>query len=315
MNKEFTKNFASGHSACAGCGFPAIVRTILGEASTPVVISNATGCLEVVSTLFPYSAWKVPYIHSAFENAAATISGVERAYKALLKKNINMHRGVETRLIASLPKKIKFVVFGGDGGTYDIGLQSLSGALERGHNFLYVCYDNGGYMNTGNQRSSATPFGASTETTPVGKESFGKMEMRKNLMEIVNAHRIPYLAQANVAYMADLKMKARKALAVDGPSFLVVFSPCTNNWKFPTSQYVNVAKLATETNFWPLYEIENGEYKINWEPKTLKPVAEFLKTQGRFKHLFSEKNKPILEKIQKIANEEFARLSHLSESN
>lgn len=300
MNKDLTKYFVSGHSACAGCGFPAIVRTILGEATVPVVVSNATGCLEVVSTLYPYSAWKVPYIHSAFENAAATISGVERAHQALLKKNKN------------IPKKIKFVVFGGDGGTYDIGLQALSGALERGHNFLYVCYDNGGYMNTGNQRSSATPFGASTETTPAGKESFGKMEIRKNLMEIVNAHGIPYLAQANVAYLADLKMKARKALAVDGPSFLNVFSPCTNNWKFPISQYVNVAKLATETNFWPLYEIENGEYKMNWEPKALKPVAEFLKTQGRFKHLFSEKNKPVLEKIQKTVNEEFAKLANLA---
>ncbi|HAI74326.1 MAG TPA: pyruvate ferredoxin oxidoreductase [Candidatus Moranbacteria bacterium] len=307
MNKELTKNFASGHSACAGCGFPAIVRTILGEAAVPVVISNATGCLEVTSTLYPYSAWKVSYIHSAFANAAATISGVERAHKALLKKN------VKTQNFASLPKKIKFVVFGGDGGTYDIGLQALSGALERGHNFLYVCYDNGGYMNTGNQRSSATPFGAATETTPAGKESFGKMEARKNLMEIVNAHKISYLAQANVAYIADLKMKARKALAVDGPSFLTVFSPCTNNWKFPTSQYVAVAKLATETNFWPLYEIENGEYTINWEPKSLKPVAEFLKTQGRFKHLFSEKNKPVLEKIQKMANEEFARIARLCE--
>jgi len=242
----------------------------------------------------------VPYIHSAFENAAATISGVERAYLAMRKKG-------------KIKKKIKFVAFGGDGGTYDIGLQALSGALERGHNFLYVVYDNGGYMNTGNQRSSATPYGAGTETTPVGKESFGKVELRKNLMGIVAAHNIPYAAQANIANLADLKMKAKKALAVDGPSFLTVFSPCTNNWKFPTSQYVAIAKLATETNFWPLYEIENGKYKLNWEPKILKPVADFLKTQGRFKHLFSEKNKPVLEKIQKIVNEEFSRIANLCE--
>lgn len=303
MNKDLTKNFSAGHSACAGCGFPSIVRTILGEATTPVVISNATGCLEVTSTLYPYSAWKTPYIHSAFENAAATISGVERAYVALSKKK-NLPAG---------GKKIKFVAFGGDGGTFDIGLQALSGALERGHNFLYVVYDNGGYMNTGNQRSSATPYGAATETTPAGKKSFGKMETRKNLMEIVAAHRISYAAQANVAYLADLKMKAKKALSVNGPSFLTVFSPCTNNWKFPTSEYVAIAKLATETNFWPLYEIENGKYKINWEPKIIKPVTEFLKTQGRFKHLFSEKNKPVLERIQKIVNEEFSRLANLEE--
>ncbi|HRY82912.1 MAG TPA: thiamine pyrophosphate-dependent enzyme [Candidatus Moranbacteria bacterium] len=295
MNKELTKHFAPGHSACAGCGFPAIVRTILGEAKNEVVVANATGCLEVTSTLYPYSAWKVPYIHSAFENAAATISGVEKAYEILKRKG-------------KIKKKIKFVAFGGDGGTYDIGLQSLSGALERGHNFLYVCYDNGGYMNTGNQRSSATPYGAFTETTPVGKKSFGKMETRKNLMEIVNAHRIAYLAQANVAYIADLKKKAKKALETEGPTFLLVFSPCTNNWKFPTSEYVALAKLATETNFWPLYEIENGKYKINFATEKPKPVSEFLKTQGRFKHLFKEENKKVLEEIQKLVNDEWQRL-------
>ena len=286
MNKQLAKNFAPGHSACAGCGFPAIVRAILGESTDPVVVANATGCLEVTSTLYPYSAWQVPYIHNAFENAAATISGVERAYRALKKKG-------------EIKKKINFVAFGGDGGTYDIGLQSLSGALERGHDFLYVVYDNGGYMNTGHQKSSATPYGAGTETTPVGKKSFGKMETRKNLMEIVKAHGISYLAQANVAYLSDLKKKARKALETPGPKFLCVFSPCTNNWKFPTSEYVNIAKLATETNFWPLYEIEDGKYKINLATEKPKPVEEFLKTQGRFKHLFTPENRHVIDKIQK----------------
>lgn len=300
MNKELAKNFASGHSACAGCAFPAIVRTILNESPDPVVISNATGCLEVTSTLYPYTAWKTPYIHSAFENASATISGVERAYKALKKRG-------------KIKKKIKFVVFGGDGGTYDIGLQSLSGALERGHDFVYVVYDNGGYMNTGNQRSSATPYGANTETTPVGKESFGKMETRKNLMEIVKAHGIKYAAQGNVAYLNDLKKKAKKAFETEGPAFLSVFSPCTNNWKFPTSQYVNIAKLATETNFWPLYEVEDGKYAINWATEKPKKVEEFLQTQGRFKHLFSEKNKPVLADIQQMVDAEWQRLVNLTE--
>ncbi len=300
MNKELTKHFAPGHSACAGCAFPTIVRTVLGEAKDEVVVANATGCLEVTSTLYPYTAWKSPWIHNAFENAAATMSGVVQAYEILKRKG-------------KIDKKIKFVAFGGDGGTYDIGLQSLSGALERGHNFLYVLYDNEGYMNTGNQRSSATPYGAATETTPSGKASFGKTEKRKNLMDIVAAHHIPYLAQANVAFLPDLKKKAQKALAVEGPSFLSVFSPCTNNWKFPTSQYVNIAKLATETNFWPLYEIENGKHNITWEPKNVKPLTEFLKTQGRFKHLFKEKNQPIIDQMQRIANEEFARLVSLTE--
>jgi pyruvate ferredoxin oxidoreductase beta subunit len=299
MNKELTRHHSPGHSACAGCAFPTIVRTVLGEAGDNVVVGNATGCLEVTSTLYPYTAWKVPYIHNAFENAAATISGVERAYKILKKKG-------------KVDKKIKFVVFGGDGGTYDIGLQSLSGALERGHDFLYVCYDNGGYMNTGNQRSSATPFGAATETTPTGVNSFGKMEVRKNLIEIVKAHGVPYAAQASVANLPDLRKKAKKALETEGPTFLLVFSPCTNNWKFPTSQYVNIAKLATETNFWPLYEIENGKYKINWATEKPKPVAEFLKTQGRFKHLFSDKNKKILDEIQKMIDKEWMRLVKLS---
>jgi len=300
MNKELTKHHAPGHSACAGCAFPTIVRTVLAEAGEYIVVGNATGCLEVTSTLYPYTAWKVPYIHNAFENAAATISGVERAYKILKKKG-------------KVNKKIKFVVFGGDGGTYDIGLQSLSGALERGHDFLYVCYDNGGYMNTGNQRSSATPFGSSTETTPIGKNSFGKMEIRKNLMEIVHSHGVPYAAQANVANLPDLKKKAAKAFETEGPTFLLVFSPCTNNWKFPTSQYVNIAKLATESNFWPLYEIEKGRYKLNYEPDPPKPVGDFLKTQGRFKHLFQEKNKDILLRIQKTVNAEMARLVELSQ--
>ena len=300
MNKKLTQNLASGHGTCAGCGIPVIVRNVLGATKDPVVVINATGCLEVTTTLYPYSPWKVPYIHNAFENAGATASGVETAYRALAKRG-------------KIEKKIKFVVFAGDGGTYDIGLQSLSGALERGHNFLYVCYDNGGYMNTGNQRSSATPYGATTETTPAGKISSGKMETRKNLMEIVNAHRVKYLAQANVAFMADLKMKARKALETRGPSFLLVFSPCQNNWKFPTSQYVNIAKLATETNFWPLYEIENGKYKINWATENPKPLSEFLKTQGRFKHLFKDKNKEVLDDTQKIVDSEWKRLANLAE--
>lgn len=323
MNKELSKYYSAGHSACAGCGFPAIVRAVLGELKTDVVIANATGCLEVTSTLYPYSAWKVPYIHNAFENAAATISGAESAYKVLKRKGkVPNRKGILRQAQDDSQRRIKFVAFGGDGGTYDIGLQSLSGALERGHNFLYVCYDNGGYMNTGNQRSSATPYGAFTETTPIGKNSFGKIETRKNLMEIVNAHRISYLAQANVAYMADLKKKAKKALETEGPSFLLVFSPCTNNWKFPTSQYVNIAKLATETNFWPLYEIENGEHKINWATEKPKPVSDFLKTQGRFKHLFKEparnpaqrdsnaggENKSHLDEIQKIVDDEWQKL-------
>ncbi|MDP1845774.1 MAG: thiamine pyrophosphate-dependent enzyme [Candidatus Moranbacteria bacterium] len=302
MNKQLTKKLAPGHATCAGCGIPAIVRTVLGATDDPVVVVNATGCLEVTSTLYPYSAWKVPWIHNAFENAAATAAGVDGAVKALRKKS---------KIPAD--KKIKIVVFGGDGGTYDIGLQSFSGALERGHDFLYVCYDNGAYMNTGGQRSGATPYGADTETTPAGKNSFGKKEKRKDLMSIVIAHHLKYAAQANVAYLTDLKMKAKKALEMEGPRFLLVLQPCTNLWKYPTSEYVRIGKLATETNFWPLYEFENGKYKINWATENPKPLEEFLKTQGRFKHLFKPGNEKVIEEMQKAVDEEWRRLVNLAE--
>jgi pyruvate ferredoxin oxidoreductase beta subunit len=303
MNKKLTEKLAPGHATCAGCGIPAIVRTVLGATDDSVVVINATGCLEVTSTLYPYSAWRVPWIHNAFENAGATASGVETAYRALQK------RGKFPK-----DKKIKFVAFGGDGGTYDIGLQSLSGALERGHQFLYVCYDNEGYMNTGGQRSGATPYGADTETTPAGKVSFGKREKRKDLMSIVIAHHLRYAAQANVAFLPDLKKKAKKALETEGPSFLLVMQPCTNLWKYPTSEYVNIGKMATETNFWPLYEYENGKYTINWATENRKPIEEFIKTQGRFKHLFKPGNEKVIAEIQKEVDEDWERLVNLAEA-
>jgi pyruvate ferredoxin oxidoreductase beta subunit len=305
MNKDLTKKLSPGHATCQGCGIPAIVRHVLGATDEPVIVANATGCLEVTTTIYPYTAWKVPYIHSVFGNAAATASGIDAAQKALERKG---YFKKSAQGGSASGRKAKIVVFGGDGGTYDIGLQALSGALERGHDFLYVCYDNEGYMNTGGQRSGGTPYGANTETAPAGETSFGKSQQRKDLMEIVNAHGIKYLAQTNVAYVNDLKMKAKKALETPGPSFLLVLQPCTNLWKFPTSEYVTIGKLATETNFWPLYEIEDGKYTINQTIKTPKPIEEFLKTQGRFKHLFAEKNKEIIANIQKKVDENLEKL-------
>ncbi|HPN54549.1 MAG TPA: thiamine pyrophosphate-dependent enzyme [Candidatus Moranbacteria bacterium] len=300
MNKDLTKKLAPGHATCAGCGIPAIVRTVLDATDEPIIVSNATGCLEVTTTIYPNTSWKVPYIHSAFGNAAATASGIDAAQKALMKKSAKGG--------SASGGKAKIIAFGGDGGTYDIGLQALSGALERGHDFLYVCYDNEGYMNTGCQRSGATPYGANTETQPAGTQSFGKDKQRKDLMEIVKAHGIKYLAQANAAYLADLKKKAKKALETPGPSFLLVLQPCTSLWRFPTSDYVKVGKLATETNFWPLYEVEDGNYVINYVPKEKKPIEEFLKIQGRFKHLFSDKNKEVIKQIQQDVDGNFEKL-------
>ncbi len=284
-----------GHRSCAGCAFPIIMRNILRASEDPVVVCAATGCMEVTTTIYPYTSWNVPFIHSAFENAGATISGIETAYRAL-KKN------------GKIKKKINFVAFGGDGGTYDIGLQSLSGALERGHNFLYVCYDNEAYMNTGIQRSSATPYGASTTTSPAGKKSFGKKEYRKNITEIVAAHNIPYAAQAAVHDWNDLINKAKKAFSKKGPAFINVFSPCPVGWKHKYDMSIDISKLAVKTNFWPLYEIEDGEYKLNYHNKNRIPIKKYLETQGRFKHLFKDENEEFIKRIQKHVDNEWDEL-------
>lgn len=276
----------AGHRTCAGCAVPNIIRTVLAACDSDVIVANATSCSEVTSTIYPFTAWNVPWIHNTFENVAATISGIEAAYKALKKKG-------------QIKKEIKFVAFAGDGGTYDIGLQSLSGALERGHDFLYVCYDNEGYMNTGGQRSSATPRGAATTTTPSGKKCCGKLEFRKNIVEVVAAHGIKYIAQAAPHNWADLYHKAEQALQTSGPTFLNVLSPCALNWKFSSNMAMEISKLAVETRFWPLYEIINGQYKLNYQPNNKVKVEKFLKLQGRFKHLFTKNNQAVIQEIQK----------------
>jgi pyruvate ferredoxin oxidoreductase beta subunit len=290
-----------GHRLCPGCGAGIAVRQVLAAADAPVVVSCATGCLEVSTTGYPYSSWGAPFIHSAFENAAATISGVEAAYEGLKRAG---------KLPAD--QLIRFVAFGGDGGTYDIGLQALSGAMERGHNMLYVCYDNGAYMNTGIQRSSATPFGAWTTTTPVGKKTVGKLQFRKNLTEIIAAHNIPYVAQASISHYTDLMNKAEKAFQVDGPAFLNVLSPCPRGWRHPNDQTVEMAKLAVDTRFWPLYEVVEGSYRITKKVREPKPLVDYLKPQGRFKHMFGAGNESMLEQAQGYVDREYARLEALA---
>ncbi len=295
------ERLAPGHRACAGCLGLTVVRQVLQAAENPVVCSCATGCLEVATTIYPYTAWRTPFIHSAFENSAATISGVETAYRALKKKG-------------EITEDVKFIAFGGDGGTYDIGLQSLSGALERGHNFLYVCYDNEAYMNTGIQRSSATPFGASTSTSPAGTVRPGKLQGRKNLTAIVAAHNIPYVAQASPHNWRDLTTKVRKALSFDGPAFLNIIAPCHRGWRFKMEDSIEMARLAVETSFWPLFEIEEGAYKLTYKPKEKKPMVEWLQQQRRFAHLFDEENKPMLEEIQAQVDKDWEELLSRCES-
>ena len=296
---EQPEKFTSGHRLCAGCGAGIIARMVLSAIEKPVIAASATGCLEVASTIYPYTAWKIPWIHNAFENVAATISGVESAYKVLKKKQKNGKK---------LPEDLKFIAFGGDGASYDIGLQSLSGALERGHKFLYICYDNEAYANTGVQRSSATPCGASTTTSPSGEKIPGKETFRKNLTEIVAAHNIPYAAQASISHWNDLVTKVQKAINAEGPSFINILSPCSRGWKFESSETVRIADLAVQTNVWPIYEIEQGKYKINFQPQKRKPINEWFSSQGRFKHLLKPENKKLVKKIQERVDEEWNNL-------
>jgi pyruvate ferredoxin oxidoreductase beta subunit len=295
---EMPDLLSGGHAACPGCAGPVIIRQALLAAQQDgwhAVCSIATGCMEVSTTIYPNSAWRVPLVHSAFENAAATISGVEAAYQSFRKQG-------------KLDKKITFIAFGGDGGTYDIGLQSLSGALERGHNFTYICYDNEAYMNTGIQRSGATPRGAFTTTAPAGKVSPGKTQVKKDLTAIVAAHGIPYVAQASPHRPRDLMRKVQRAVAIEGPCFLNTISPCPRGWRYPPEQSMAMAELAADTCVWPLYEIENGKVAVTYKPKEKKPVREWLKSQGRFRHLFAPQNEHLIEQIQQEVDRKWEKL-------
>ena len=302
---ERPSRFAPGHRMCAGCGAPPVTRMVLRAVKPEdhVVIANATGCMEVSTCIYPYTSWTDSYIHTAFECAAATCSGVEAAYKSMKKQG-------------KLPedKHTKFIAIGGDGGTYDIGLQSLSGAMERGHDMTYVCYDNGAYMNTGIQRSSATPRFADTTTSPAGSVIPGKMQARKDLTEIMEAHHLPYVAQT-AAYMnfKDLYEKAEKAIYTEGPTFLNVLSPCPRGWGYPTEDLMQINKLAVETCYWPLYEIENGKYKINYKPAKKLPIEEFLKPQKRFKHMFKPGNEWMIKEFQDEVDRRWEALLKLEE--
>ena len=288
-----------GHRLCPGCGASIVVRQVLLAAPKDTIVAEATGCLEVSTALYPYSAWNRPWIHSAFENAAAVASGIDSGFKALARRGE--------------AKEHPIIVFGGDGGTYDIGLQALSGAIERGHRFLYICYDNEAYMNTGIQRSGGTPLGAWTTTTQVGSARAGKQETKKDLVSIVVAHHVPYAATASISHWRDLMTKVRKALSKNGPTFLHVIAPCTRGWRFDSEKTIRMARLAVETRLFPLYEVDGGVYKITFPVSSPKPVEEYLKFQGRFSHLFQPQNAGELEAIKKGVSENYRRLETLSQ--
>jgi pyruvate ferredoxin oxidoreductase beta subunit len=286
-----------GHALCQGCGIPMVVRVVLSSIDRPAVVVNATGCLEVATTRYPTTAWNVPWLHVAFENAAAVASGVEAAQRALARRNA-----------LPSPTDVAVVVFAGDGGTYDIGLQALSGALERGHRFLFVCYDNEAYMNTGVQRSGATPFGASTTTSPAGLESFGKAQQRKDMTAIAVAHHVPYVAQAASTYWDDLSRKVERAAAADGPAFLNVLTDCPLGWGHEPRLAPRIVAAAVETTFWPLYEVVAGAYRLTHEPRERQPIERWLEGQSRFAHLLRPESALLVEQIQQTVDREWAAL-------
>jgi pyruvate ferredoxin oxidoreductase beta subunit len=261
--------FASGHKACAGCGPALTLQAILRATGANVLVASSTGCMEVVSTQYPQSAWKVPWIHSLFENAAAVASGIEVALKTLGRS-----------------EEGKVVVIAGDGGTVDIGVQAISGMFERGHDVCYICYDNEAYMNTGNQRSGSTPFDASTTTSPFGKKSFGNDRPKKNMPAIAAAHGIPYVATTSIGYPRDLTKKVQKGVSVSGPAYLQIHAPCNIGWGFDSAKTIEIARLAVETGLWMMYEIEDGELTSVMKAPKRKPVEEYLRLQKRFAHLF-----------------------------
>lgn len=284
--------FVPGHRACQGCAEALALRLVAKVLGRNNVIASATGCMEIVSSPLPLTSWKVPWIHVAFENTAAVASGIEAGLKALMRKG-------------RLPKqKINVMGMAGDGGTSDIGIQALSGAMERGHDFVYVCFDNEAYMNTGIQRSSSTPYGASTTTSPAGKVVPGQTTWKKNMPEICAAHNIPYVATACPSYPFDLMEKVKKAADIEGPAYIHILSVCPTGWRLSPQLSIHAGRLAVETGVFPLYEVERGKYRLNIDLPQLRPVREYFKIQGRFRHLTEE----MIEKIQERVEEEYVKL-------
>ena len=300
--KTFPKgpdSLASGHRACQGCGEVLALRLLTKALGRDFIAVSATGCMEVCTSPFPQSAWEMPWLHVAFENAAAVAGGVDAGNTILRRKG-------------KLPdRRITVVAVGGDGATADIGLQALSGALERYHeNFIYVCLDNEAYMNTGIQRSSATPFGASTTTSPAGKCSKGQSTWKKNMPAIAAAHNIPYVATASPAYHLDLMNKIRRAAAIPGPAYIHVYAPCPTGWRMKSELSVDSARLAVKSRVFPLYEVIDGQYILNQKVDNPIPLADYLKPQGRFRHL-SEAD---IARISERVNREYEHLVKLAEA-
>lgn len=283
------EQFSSGHRACQGCAEVLALRLVVKAAGPNTIVASATGCMEIISSPYPHTAWKIPWIHVAFENTAAVASGIESGLKVLQRKG------------KLPPQKINTIAMAGDGGTMDIGLQALSGALERGHDMLYVCFDNEAYMNTGIQRSSGTPYGAATTTSPSGKRSIGQKTWKKDLPAITVAHRIPYVATASPSYPFDLMEKVKRGLETPGPAYIHIYSVCPTGWRSAPDMGIRLGRLVVQTGIFPLYEVVNGEYNmsINIPPEKLLPVESYFKLQGRFRHLTPQDIQVIQERVCK----------------
>lgn len=277
MDREYMH---SGHVGCPGCGAAVAMRFVLKALGEKTIMVMPACCWSIIAGPYPQSALKIPMLHAAFETGGAVASGVRAA--------LDVKGDAETTVVA----------WAGDGGTFDIGFQALSGAVERNENFLYVCYDNEAYMNTGVQRSSSTPYGAWTTTTP-GRQ--WKRLRKKNIVEALVAHRIHYAATASIAYPEDLMGKAARAKAMTGSRFLHIFATCPTGWRLPSEMSVKIARMAVQTNIFPLYEVEDGiRYTINYMPKGYL-VNEYFRLQGRFKHLTDED----LAEIQEMVDEDW----------
>lgn len=287
--------FTAGHCLCAGCGIPSILRVVLRATKYPLVVANASGCLQIDSTRYPYTSWRVNWIHSALENAAATMSGITATYRSLKKQG---------KLTSQQERK--FLIIGGDGATYDIGFGGVSSTIERREHIVYLCYNNQLYASTGGHSSAATPMGAATPSTPAAGPLPGKLHFSKNISRIFAAHRIPYLAQSAPWIWQDLYKKAERAFDMSGPAYLNVLSPCPNIWKSPSCKSIELTKLAADTCVWPIFEIKNGEkVTVNYKPKQKLPVTEWLKSQSRFLHLLTPENKWIVDKVQEEVDKEW----------
>lgn len=282
-----------GHKACAGCGGSLAVRAALKVLGPNAVAALPAGCMSAVGFNFPQLCFANNAMITPFAATAAVLTGIEAGLRAQGKK----------------PDDCTVVGFAGDGGTADIGIQALSGAIDRNDDVLYICYDNEAYMNTGIQRSSSTPRFASATTTPSGSCSVGKKQNKKDLTEIMAAHNIPYVAQTTfLGNFKDFHEKAHRAIYTEGPAFVNVMSPCPRGWQYPTEMLPEICKMAVETCVWPLYEIIDGEWHLNYMPKKKLPVEEFMKLQGRFKHCFKPGNEWTIEAAQQYVDEKWEKL-------